>query len=245
MKTRKRYQKKKQTRRKRRGGVRLGEGKRGVVVKPAIPCKGKDTTGYVSKVFKTWTDTRRFGHPTYTAEEEFKKVKERLPPVIEILKKIDPEQKHFLYPEFCEEFGELTDGNKADGITDESKQYSYLMKEGGYLTLVEVAKRSYETEIIEYLKDIQEKLKMLHDNKIIHGDLVPQNVLQMPDGTFRIIDFDSARVVTDEDLKDVMYSFGPQPSKTREFMEEEILMLIEDVAYIADLDYDELVKRFI
>lgn len=226
--------------------MKVGEGMRGIVVKPAIACKGKDTNGYVSKVFKTWTDTGRYGKPTYTAQEEFKKVKERLPPVIEILKKIDPNQEHFLYPEFCEDFGDLTEENKADGITDESKQYSYLMKEGGTRTFMDIAKVSEETEIIEFLRAIQKKLQMLHDNRIIHGDFVPQNVLQMSDGTFRIIDFDSARVVAKEDLKDVVFALvGKQPSRDKEKMNDEFLYFIEQLAYIAKLDYEELLKLHI
>lgn len=95
----------------------------GFVVDPAIACVGKNTSGYVSKVFAP-----KETHYTGTAESFSKKVKAN--PVFAKLKEIDPEQKEFIYAEFCDTPGELSEENKADGVTEENKKYSYLLKKG-------------------------------------------------------------------------------------------------------------------
>jgi serine/threonine protein kinase len=214
MKSTRRVRRRKQTRRKRRGGKKLGEGKHGFVVDPAIPCKDKDTTGYVSKVFKD--------------KQKFEAVKNN--PVFAKLKEIDPNQDSFLYPETCSTFGELSEENKTDGVTDDMKQQSYLMKRGGMslldefkekskefipmLTVASAQKKNPEREkaiddivrkALEYLTpiitDVREHLKKLHDGGILHRDFHAGNVLRMNDGTFRIIDFDASRLISPEDSK--------------------------------------------
>lgn len=124
MKPTRRACRRKQTRRRRKGGKKLGEGVYGFVVDPAIACVGKDTSGYVSKVFSP-----KVTHYTGTAESLLKKAKEN--PVFAKLKEIDPEQKEFIYAEFCDTPGELSEENKADGVTEENKKFGYLMKRGG------------------------------------------------------------------------------------------------------------------
>lgn len=187
MKPTRRIRRKHQTRRKRRGGKILGEGEHATVIDPAIPCKDKDTIEYVSKVFKS--------------NEEFQKVikKKKL---LRKLEEIDPNQEHFLYPSFCEQIGDLTDENKNDGVTDETKQYSYLLKRGGqtleaFLTgLLTKDKFMSQPEvnitILTHFKGLFESIKLLHRHNILHGDLHTENVIQMPDKTFRLIDFDSS-----------------------------------------------------
>ena len=124
MKPTRRVRRRKQTRRKRKGGKKLGEGMYGFVVDPAIACVGKDTSGYVSKVFSP-----KESHYTGTPESFLKKVKAN--PVFAKLKEIDPKQKEFIYAEFCDTPGKLSEENKADGVTEENKKFSYLMKRGG------------------------------------------------------------------------------------------------------------------
>jgi serine/threonine protein kinase len=203
----------KYTRRKRRGGKSLGEGERGFVIDPAIPCEGKNTSGYVSKVFKK--------------KEDFENAKKSLEPIVAKLETIDPEQKEFLYPVFCETIGELTDQNTKDGVTEDNKYWSHLMKRGGE-TIADYIKRgntavecSQLTDIMcqlsklqnqdvdklpiddiiktgtKTLKPIVEKVFTLVDklykNGIVHRDLHARNVLRVSDGTLQIIDFDRAR----------------------------------------------------
>lgn len=122
----------KKKRTQRRGGKRLGQGAYGFVVDPAIACPGKDTSGYVSKVFEPKEDRGT------TATRMMDKVKTN--PVFTKLKEIDPNQTMFLYPELCDTPGELSAENRADGVTDENKKYSYLIRRGGH---------SLETEMKE------------------------------------------------------------------------------------------------
>lgn len=194
-KTRRTIRRKKQTRRRKQkaGMAKLGEGAYAKVIYPAIPCKGKDTSKYASKVFNPDEEIL----DGEELSDYFEGLKTN--PVFARLKEIDPEQKYFVYPEFCTEMGELTEENKKDGVTDEMKQYSYLIKKGGKSLKEEFEAKAGEVDdYVAYLKpivtDVFAKLKILHDNGIIHGDFHTANVIRMDDGTTRIIDFDRSKV---------------------------------------------------
>ena len=245
MKPTRRVHRRKQSRRKRKGGKKLGEGKYGFVVDPAIACVGKDTSGYVSKVFKT--------------KEEFDKVDRK---VIETIKTIPDYEKYFILPEFCEIVGELSEENKKDGVTEDNKRNGYLLKRGGESledelkehamnslpAMAKVMKQGIDVNppaaynlilgetvkhlqpkidnAVRYLKPIVKEVFQLRDklyeNGISHGDLHPGNVLRMSDGTLRIIDFDRAVV------------FDPKNPNRRikDFQMEDGQQFIESAAWI-------------
>lgn len=190
MKSTRRIRRRKQTRRKGKGGKKLGEGVYGFVIDPPITCDGKDMKGYVSKVFKT--------------KEEFDNVKTN--PVYAKLKEIDPDQTRFLYPEVCDSPGELTNENIEDGVTEENKQLSYLVKKGGDVTLYDYLQNTnkYTTKetvkfIIAQLREVFASVKLLHANAILHDDLHTKNILVTAEGKFHIIDFDRSFLLTDKD----------------------------------------------
>lgn len=226
MKPTRRVRRRKQTRR-RKGGKKLGEGKYGFVVEPAITCVGK-ADGYVSKVFKT--------------KEEFDKA--RINPVYAKLKEIDPDQTRFLYPEFCDTPGELTEENKQDGITDENKQWSYLVKKGGNVTLYDILQNvnKYVTKetvklMVGPLRQVFESVKILHANNIVHDDLHTKNILVTPEGKFQIIDFDRSFLLTDKDkvaeyFKDWKVVPRSDEAKMREIKDNELQGFIEEVGVL-------------
>ena len=153
MKPTRRATRRKQTRRKRKGGKKLGQGAYGFVVDPAIACVGKDTSGYVSKVFapkETEYDS---------AESLLKMVKAN--PVFAKLREIDPEQKEFIYAEFCDTPGELSEENKADGVTEENKKFGYLMKRGGRSLEEEFKEKGkkYADAVIARYNDVKDSIK--------------------------------------------------------------------------------------
>jgi serine/threonine protein kinase len=177
------------------GAKRLGYGVSAFVIDPPIQCKdGRDMTGYVSRVSK------ESNFDEITSKENKK--------IINKLKKIDPDQKYFLYPEYCIP-GELTEENKKDGVTEKNKKYSEIMKKGNedwwkyydatyrnrtwkeFLKgrkkkiLVESEEKATEKQI----KHLFEGIELLHKNKILHNDLHPGNVITGSDGLPRIIDF--------------------------------------------------------
>lgn len=187
----------KQTRRKRKGGKKLGEGKYGFVVDPAIACVGKDTSGYVSKVFKTKEDIDKN--------------------LIETIKTIPNYETYFIVPEFCENVGELSEENKKDGVTEDNKRNTYLMKKAGSITLRERIKefatpsmygdRYTEDDLADFindnLKNVFDGLRLLHGKNILHGDLHTENIIEWgTTDTFRIIDFDRAFFLTDKEKKE-------------------------------------------
>jgi serine/threonine protein kinase len=178
---------------KRRGGEILGEGNFSKVIHPAIPCAdGRNMDNLVSRISKT---------------KDFKEILSKdYPKLIKKLKKIDPTQKYFIYPEYCKP-GSLTESNKTDGITDDMKKYSEIMPLGGITyrkkfnvtlrrrTWLELFKRKkiiidqsnkIDEETMEYLK---KALALLHKHRISHNDLHPDNIIFVKDGTPRIIDF--------------------------------------------------------
>jgi len=182
-----------------RGGKVIAEGATAFVIDPPIQCKdGKDMKDYVTRVSKELN----FGE---IMSKDNKKI-------INKLKKIDPEQKYFFYPQYCTP-GKLTEENKKDGVTEENKKYSEFMNKGEsdwnkyyaryrprtwkefFKGRKKYIKESQEIPLQEQVDHLIEGVKILHKNKIFHTDLHPGNFLIGPDGLPRIIDF--ARSVYD------------------------------------------------
>lgn len=175
------------------GGKVIGQGANGVVIYPAIPCKGESQprTGYVSRVQKTGEVPSG-----YYAD------------VLEKLREIDPEQRYFYYPIKCEP-GELTASNIQDGVTPENKRWAELLRfapGGAWLNAIYRPRTFVERvqgrapQILEKVAERTEAQKrhlieavdLLHRNKIAHNDLHAGNVVIAEDGLPRIIDFELA-----------------------------------------------------
>jgi serine/threonine protein kinase len=180
----------------RRGGKILGEGKFSVVVDPAIPCKdGRDMSNYVSRVSKRmkWDDIASKDHPK----------------LMKKLQEIDPDQKYFFYPQYCEP-GPMLKENKLDGVNYENKKYSEIILRGndvwnslgrknrsweGFLKGKKMGKKvEFAGRSNEQLEHLKKAIDLLHDNDIVHHDLHGQNVIIADDGMPRIIDFGFATV---------------------------------------------------
>lgn len=180
---------------KNKGGKRLGEGMTAFVVDPPIQCNdGRDMTGYVTRVSM---------EPNF--DEIMSKDRKK---IINKLKKIDPDQKYFFYPQYCTP-GKLSEENMKDGVTDELKKYSEYMKKGEsdwhryykvqyrYRNWKEffkgrkklILEQNRERPPQEQIDHLMKGVELLHKNKIYHGDLHPGNILTGPDGLPRIIDF--------------------------------------------------------
>ncbi len=164
-----------------RGGMsRKGEGANAAVILPAIPCEGESEprTGYVSRV------------PLPEAPERFDPAP---PDVVAILRTIDPEQDYFYYPVDCKA-GVLTEENKKDGVTEETKVFAELLRyapggnsfdETGEMKPLTQAQKSH----------LGKAIRLLHANGVTHNDLHPGNVVFAEDNLPRIIDWQTARVV--------------------------------------------------
>lgn len=154
--------------RKKKGGKILSKGKTAKVIYPAIPCKdGRDMTNYVSRVLN---DKGKLKFLTAHYKKE----------LIEKLKEIDPEQKYFIYPEYCEP-GDLLESNQKDGVTDENKHRSEIMVKAVPLRKGESFNK----------KHLFKAIKLLHSNHILHGDIHIGNIVLGTDNLPRLIDFDN------------------------------------------------------
>ena len=198
--------------RKRRGGVKLGEGGFGRVYAPGMLCKG--TPAEVTKVFDIGREMTHEG-----AMSTIRKLK-----VISAkLEEIDRKQDFFLYPEFCDEEPTLSEENKKDKLTIYDIPISYNMRRADK-TLREAYKAEfdeadkmmdtiYESEDMDILRrkyrpeaealadkfvgifgKVKTLLDKLHNIDIVHNDMSSQNVMVMKDGTYRLIDFDLSRI---------------------------------------------------
>lgn len=186
---------------RRRGGKKLGEGMTAFVVDPPIQCKdGRDMTGFVTRVSKK---------PNF--DEVMSKDRKK---IIDKLKKIDPDQKYFFYPQYCTP-GKLSEENKEDGATEELKKYSEYMRKGEsdwhrYYQVIYrnrtwkeffkgrkklILEQDRQKPPQEQVNHLIKGVELLHKHKITHEDLHPGNILTGPDGLPRIIDF--ARAVYD------------------------------------------------
>jgi hypothetical protein len=138
---------------KKRGGMKLGEGQLGFTVFPAIECRGKDTKGMVSKVFKSkeQLDPQVAARGRY---KEFSEIRKRLEPISKKLSEIDPEQKEFIRPIFCNEddYGELTPELIADGVTEATKKNSYLMNFAGIVSYEKLMSMLFKMLNISYAR---------------------------------------------------------------------------------------------
>lgn len=181
-------------RKTKKGGRVLGRGASAYTIDPPIQCKdGRSMEGYVTRI------------PFNKNMKELAS-KDRKQ-VTKVLKKIDPDQKYFLYANYCTP-GKLSEENKKDGVTDENKKYSEYIKKGtrdfyreylpDYTTRTwkeffkgkkKYVKKS-NPEIPQELKDhIRKSVELLHKNKIVHLDLHYGNIIVGEDDLPRIIDF--------------------------------------------------------
>jgi len=177
---------------RKRGGKVIGEGNSAKAIDPPIQCKdGRNMSGYVTRIVKNGdkSDLLTVSNPQ----------------VIELLKRIDPDQKFFYYPEYCEP-GQLSEENIADGVTEENKAASeYVMK--GYRPFGALAMK--RRNWMEYflgrkqwlnqnkkfqpaIDHIIEGVELLHKHKIAHNDLHSGNIIMAKDNLPRIIDFGEA-----------------------------------------------------
>lgn len=179
------------TRRRRRGGAIIAKGTFANIMDPPIPCKdGRDMSKYVTRISKR--------------EKKEDVVSKDHPKLIRRLKELDPNQKYFYYPEFCEP-GVLTETNKLDGATYKNKKYSEVVLKGsevwnpimnkarswsGFLKGKSKGRKLPAPEKSkEQIDHLYKAIKILHENGIVHGDLHGKNVVIADDGMPRIIDF--------------------------------------------------------
>ena len=161
--------------RKRRGGAVIGEGATAFAIDPPPACKNKTTLkNYIARVSKIRT-VKNILTKSY-------------PALIRLLKKIDPTQKYFYYPEPCN-VKSLTDENKRDGITDKTKRYLEIVKKGKEKWFDWRNPEQWRNPTEEQLSHLRKAIDLLHSNKISHGDLHGDNIIYGDDDLPRIIDF--------------------------------------------------------
>lgn len=166
-----------------------------MVISPAIPCRdGRDMKNYVSRI---------------PGLEEDDRVTKDHPELLELLKKIDPEQKYFYYPETCEH-GALLPSNKKDGVTDDDKARAELLRKGKNVWQPYAQKQRtwwdwvrgrrfgrpevWKAPSQKKIDHLRKAIDLLHENGIIHGDLHGHNIIFGEDNLPRIIDFGFAQI---------------------------------------------------
>lgn len=175
---------------------KIAEGEYGFLVYPALPYIDRSTVGMVSKIFKT-PDEMSEKHKS--RHVPFDKLRTRMLPVATVLKRIDPDQKKYIYPDFSGTPGPLTDDLGALGINDTNKFTSYLMAFSDGVTAEEsfgVFNRMLDAAMCRdksldgkafvkkiyaayepFLNNVDVVVNTMHDAQIVHYDLHPGNLM--------------------------------------------------------------------
>lgn len=72
-------------------------------------------------------------------------------------------------------------------------------------------KRIPAEKLLPPLKKLLYDISRLHDKKVIHRDIAPDNIMWMPDGSLKLLDFGSARSMEDGKSMTVMLKHGFAP----------------------------------
>ena len=72
-------------------------------------------------------------------------------------------------------------------------------------------KRIPPEKLLPPLKKLLYDVSLLHEKKVIHRDIAPDNIMWMPDGTLKLLDFGSARSMEDGKSMTVMLKHGFAP----------------------------------
>lgn len=72
-------------------------------------------------------------------------------------------------------------------------------------------KRIPPEKLLPPLKKLLYDIGCLHEKKVIHRDIAPDNIMWMPDGTLKLLDFGSARSMEDGKSMTVMLKHGFAP----------------------------------
>lgn len=72
-------------------------------------------------------------------------------------------------------------------------------------------KRIPPEQLLPPLKKLLSDVSLLHDKKVIHRDIAPDNIMWMPDGSLKLLDFGSARSMEDGKSMTVMLKHGFAP----------------------------------
>lgn len=72
-------------------------------------------------------------------------------------------------------------------------------------------KRIPAEKLLLPLKKLLSDISRLHDKKVIHRDIAPDNIMWMPDGSLKLLDFGSARSMEDGKSMTVMLKHGFAP----------------------------------
>ena len=121
---------------------------------------------------------------------------------------------------FSEEGRTLTALSGCDSVvrvlsTFDANNTSYLVME--YLDGMPLYKKAMELggrippeELLPRLPKLLLDIAAMHRSGILHRDITPDNIMWMPDGTLKLIDFGSARSMS-QDKKTVFLKFGYSP----------------------------------
>lgn len=179
--------------RAKKGGAKIGEGVTNAAYSVPFPCTPPLPEGkFVMLISKQLRDAAIGGAGKEKLQEmEAADPSRPLPGVLAVLRRIDPEFKHFYYPIACTprapKQGEAIDPELAGLTDDQRSSLAPFVQIVPYASGDTVARIGTITE--KQANDLMRSVELLHANGIAHYDISADNVVQESDGSLRLIDF--------------------------------------------------------
>jgi serine/threonine protein kinase len=127
------------------------------------------------------------------------------------------------------------------GYTKDGKHRCFLMGPGGGTTLFDLAAANGSGlptfYIKQFLRKIIKVVQDLHQANYLHLDIKPSNIIQLPDGSFQLIDFGAARKIASRGYMEYTREFKSLDAMLQSTTEQDS----RGIELLPDFDWDSLV----
>lgn len=169
-------------------GMETGSGRR-VAIKEYFPtrCAQRSNNGHTVEPLSGMDEVYEGGRYSFVKEARVLSELEGMPSVVQALAYLETNNTAYLVMEYL-------DGTPLHRMVDPK-----------------TGKRIPPEKLLPPLKRLLYDIGLLHDKKVIHRDIAPDNIMWMPDGTLKLLDFGSARSMEDGKSMTVMLKHGFAP----------------------------------
>lgn len=169
-------------------GKELSTGRR-VAIKEYFPtrCARRAQDGITVEALPGMDETYEKGRYSFVKEARVLSRLEGMPSVVQALAYLELNNTAYLVMEYLE-------GTPLHRMVDPKQN-----------------KRIPPEKLLPPLRGLLRDIGLLHEKKVIHRDIAPDNIMWMPDGTLKLLDFGSARSTEGDQSMTLMLKYGFAP----------------------------------